>query len=595
MENKYFYDPLVDKSPAGVITKNKSVKFFIHNFENNIEKAFFMLKKDEDNDFRYYEMKKNENGLEYEFDFCDAGHYWYAFQIIIGGNYLYINKTYDNYSYIYHELRESFFQSVTEKEYDNYDQMQGGIIYQIFVDRFCKVGEVNCRKPLIFREDWGGKIKKNTTDPLVINQEVFGGNFNGVTSKLDYLKDLGVTTIYLNPISMANSNHKYDTADYMRVDPMFGTESDFEYMISEAKKRDIKVIIDGVYNHTGSDSIYFNKYNRFDTLGAYKSQNSKFYSWYNWDVWPEKYGSWWGIDTLPSISHKSEDFQNYIAGDDGVIEKFLKQGVSGVRLDVVDEISDEFVEKIRKKVSSFGDDKILVGEVWEDAATKISYSKRRTYFSNNELTSVMNYPAKESIMHFLRTKDTINFVSTMRMLQNNYPKAVLDNLMNFLGTHDTGRFYSDIKWIAENDEEKAFIFLKIATSILFLIPGVPCIFYGDEYGIENNDDSSRGCFDWNNYKTKIYSWYLKLSKIRKYKVLKDGLFNIIFAKEGKLVFERFNDEERIIFCANLTKSPFSVEIEGIFKSFITKNEINSEICLGENEFEILIEKNKKKK
>ena len=207
----------------------------------------------------------------------------------------------------------------------------------------------------------------------------------------------------------------------------------------------------------------------------------------------------------------------------------------------------------------------------------------------------MNYPAKESIMHFLRTKDTINFVSTMRMLQNNYPKAVLDNLMNFLGTHDTGRFYTDIKWIAEDNEEKALLFLKIATSILFLIPGVPCLFYGDEYGIENNDDSSRGCFDWNNYKTKIYSWYLKLSKIRKYKVLKDGLFNILFAKEGKLVFERFNDEERIIFCANLTNTPFNVEIEGDFKSFITKDEINSEICLGENEFEILIEKNKKKK
>jgi len=472
MENFVKYDPLEDKSPIGVVAKNNKVEFKINTDRQDIELAYLVMKKDEDSQFRYIEMTRTSQGYICEQTFENAGHYWYVFQIKIGDNYFYINKTYDNRSYISYEIGEQFFQSVIEKEYTSYDQMQGGIIYQVFVDRFCKVGEVKKREPLIFRDDWGGGLQKNTTNPLIINLEVFGGNFAGLISKLDYLKKLGITIIYLNPISMANSNHKYDTADYMRVDPMFGTEKEFEFFINEAKQREIKVIIDGVYNHTGSDSIYFNKYNRFDTLGAYKSQDSKFYPWYNWDVWPDKYGSWWGIDTLPSIRHDSDDFQNFIAGDGGVIEKFLKQGIAGVRLDVVDEISDEFVKKIQKKVSSFGEDKIVVGEVWEDASTKISYSQRRKYFLDNELSSVMNYPVKESVITYLKTKEPYDLESTMRMLKNNYPKAVLDNLMNFLGTHDTGRFYSDIKAFCDGDEDRAFALLKVATTILFTLPGV---------------------------------------------------------------------------------------------------------------------------
>ncbi len=595
MEKIISYDPLENKFPRGTISKNNEIKFCVFDNGFSADEVYLMMKRDDENEFFYHQMQRIENQFETTVKFETRGHFWYLFQVKKDGQVLYLSKTFDNYSYLSNEAGEAFFQLVTEKEYNQKNQLQGGIIYQIYVDRFCKYGEVNVRKPLIFRNDWGGAICKNTTDPLVINQEVFGGNFAGVESKLDYLKDLGVTTIYLNPISMANSNHKYDTADYMHVDPMFGTEADFERMVAQAKNRGIKVIIDGVYNHTGSDSIYFNKYNHFDTLGAYKSKKSKFYSWYNWINWPNEYGSWWGIDTLPSISHTSEDFQNYIAGDGGVIEKFLKQSVSGVRLDVVDEISDEFVKKIRNKVFSFGDDKAVIGEVWEDASTKISYSKRREYFSDNELTSVMNYPVKESILNYIRTKEPHDLVSTMRMLLNNYPKTVLDNLMNFLGTHDTGRFYSDIKNMCEKDEEKAQKLLKIATGILFLMPGVPSIFYGDEYGIENSDGNSRVCFDWKNYKTKVFDWYLKLTKIRKMPVLKDGEFKILFSKDGKFVFERFNDDERIVCLTNLKKEPLEIEIEGEFKSFITGKNVETLIRLEENEIEILIEKNKKKK
>ncbi len=595
MENIITYDPLRQKFPLGAVSKNTKVTFSFDDPENLVFEAYFVCKRDDESEFNYYQMAKEEKSFKITQTYEFAGHYWYLFQIKIADGVFYINKTYDCFSYLDEQIKDSFFQLVTERPYTQTNQMQGGLIYQIFVDRFCKFGEVVTRKPLIFRSDWGGEITKNTTDPLVINQEVFGGNFAGVASKLDYLKKLRVTVLYLNPISMANSNHKYDTADYMRVDPMFGTEKDFENLIKDAKELGIKVIIDGVYNHTGSDSIYFNKYGRFNTLGAYKSQKSKYYSWYNWDVWPDKYGSWWGIDTLPSISHNSEDFQNYIAGDGGVIEKFLKQGVGGVRLDVVDEISDEFVKKIQKKVSSFGEDKAVIGEVWEDAATKTSYSKRREYFSGNELTSVMNYPVKESILCFLRTCEPTDLVSTMRMLQNNYPKVVLDNLMNFLGTHDTGRFYSDIKEMCDGNEDKSLKLLKIATAILFTLPGVPSIFYGDEYGMENNCGSSRGCFDWKNYKTKIYDWYLKLAKIREYQVLKNGEFKILYARDGKFIFERFDDKERIVVLANMKNNDLEINLDGKFESFLTKKQMTDKFILKPQSVEILIENKKEKK
>lgn len=590
MSIKAKYDPLLFKFPKGVITKNTNVKFHIDlETDENLQKVYFMLKKDGDENYQYLEMTKVAGGYEIQQQFSDFGHFWYNFQLVFGDFCVYLNKTFDTRSCLSQEKQEDFLQLVTEKEYTCLNSMQGGIIYQIYVDRFCKVGEVQIRKPLIERSDWGGKIQKNTTDPLIINREVFGGNIKGIISKLDYLKELGVTTIYLNPISLANSNHKYDTADYMKIDDMFGTEWEFKELVSLAKSRGMKIVIDGVYNHTGSDSIYFNKNGRFNTLGAYKSKESRFFEWYDFEEYPDKYRSWWGIDTLPSINHKCESFQNFIAGDGGVIEKFLKLGVSGVRLDVVDEITDEFVQKIEKKVHEFGGDNIVMGEVWEDAATKESYSNRREYFSKNELNSVMNYPVKETVLEYIFTGNPFALESTLRMLENNYPKVVRDNLMNFLTTHDTKRVFSEILKVADDDKAKALKLYKIASTLIFTLPGVPSIFYGDEYGMENNDGSSRGCFDWLNYKNEIFDWFKKLTKIRKLSVLKDGKLNILYAKHGMFAFERFNNTEHLVVVTNLSASPLELNLVGSFVSFISGKKINN-LKLNEKDFEILIEK-----
>lgn len=588
MSLKAKYDPLLFKFPKGVIYKNQTVKFHIdYTDEKQPKVVYFMLKKDEDSDYQYLEMTKN-NGYEITHTFDTHGHFWYNFQVVFDDYCVYLNRTFNHYSYDSTEKGEDYLQLVTEQEYECTDSLQGGIIYQIYVDRFCRVGEVVERKPLILRDDWCGKIKKNTSDPLIINLEVFGGNINGIISKLDYLKELGVTAIYLNPISLANSGHKYDTADYMKIDDMFGTESDFKNFLTQAKERGMKVVIDGVYNHTGSDSIYFNKEGRFNTLGAYKSKDSIFYKWYNFIDYPDEYMSWWGFDTLPSINGECEEFHEYIAGKNGVLEKFLGLGVDGVRLDVVDEINDKFVKKISNKVKEFGKNHIIMGEVWEDAATKIAYSSRRKYFSDNELNSVMNYPIKETVLKYIFTGDTTELESTIRMLENNYPKVVKDNLMNFLTTHDTKRVFSEILKAKENNELIARKLYKIASALIFTLPGVPSIFYGDEYGMMDNDESSRGCFDWENYKNDIYEWFLKLTKVRKHKVFKDGEINILYAKDSKFIFERFTQDERAVIAVNMSNSAFDLILEGDFVSFLTNKKLKKR-TLSSLDFDILFE------
>ena len=583
------YDPLKDKTPSGVIVKNSSVKFKVYVNQNcTPNELYLMIKEDSDEDYKYVLMQKQNDYFVTNYYFENFGHYFYCFKLNYNDFSKYLCKSSEYYSVITDYKGEDFLQLVTSQLFDCDSSMQGGIIYQILPDRFCRDGEVIKRESLNLRDDWGGAIKKNTTIPVEINKEVFGGNIKGIISKLDYLAKLGVTIIYLNPIFLANSHHKYDVADYFKIDDMLGTEDDFKNLINQAEKHGIKIVIDCVFNHTGSDSIYFNKENRYDSLGAYNSKNSPYYDWYTFENYPEKYDCWWGIVTLPSIKKDSASYQNYIAGDGGVLDKYLKLGVYGVRLDVVDELSDEFVKRLYDKVKSYNKNSPVIGEVWEDASTKISYSKRRQYFSNNEINSVMNYPIKNAILDYIYSKEPQKLLETLRFLQNSYPKPVLNNLMNIVGTHDTSRIFSEIKNLSNGNVEYAKSLFKIAYCILFTLPGVPCIYYGDEYGMENNDDTPRGCFDWNHYENDIYLFVKTLSKIRKFEVFKNGQTNIIMASNGKFVFERFNEKEHIVVLVNLRNSNLFVELHGNYISYFT-NKIKNNFYLKENEFEILIE------
>ena len=287
---------------------------------------------------------------------------------------------------------------------------RGATIYQVFPDRFHKSGDCDLTgklTPYTVHSSWNEEVDwRPTEDDLVLNNDFFGGNFRGIIEKLDYIADLGVNLLYLNPISKSFSSHRYDTGDYKTPDPMLGTEADFAELCRRAHARGIRVILDGVYSHTGSNSPYFNREGQFDSVGAYNSQESPYYSWYTFQHWPDQYTCWWNFDTLPTVNKLDPAFVNFIIEDeDSVVAHWMKLGADGFRLDVADELPDEFIRLLRNRIKAINPDALLLGEVWEDASAKVAYGRRRTYFTAGELDSVMNYPFRTAIIDYVRGHD----------------------------------------------------------------------------------------------------------------------------------------------------------------------------------------------
>ncbi len=557
------FNPIYDKIPRGASVEGEEVKLVLrlsHAVSYDLVK--FVVIDDHTGKTIQIPMTKvseDENYATFEVYYVfEKGIYWYHFEIFNMGKCTYVvqNDIFDGVES--DTLTTSFAQIVTKKMKITKNH---NLIYHIFVDRFCKVGSALLREGFTERKDWGGEIQKNTTNPIKINQEVFGGNLKGVIKNLEYIKSLGVDLIYLSPIFTANSYHKYDTANYKEIDPMFGSESIFKQLVVEAKKLGIGVILDGVFNHTGSDSIYFNKNKRYDEIGAYNSKESKYFNWYNFTDWPEKYNSWWGINTLPAVKENNENFAEYITGKNGVIDKWMGCGIDGFRLDVVDELSNSLLTKISNKIKSFGSDKLVLGEVWEDASIKQAYGQRRSYFVDRQIDSVMNYPLKNGILAYLATGNERELVRRFYMLLDHYPANAQHNLMNIVGTHDSKRIATEIDEITD-DEEKKFALLKIATVIQYGFLGSPSIFYGDERGVKGGEAPlCRVCFPWKKVDTREEKWYKLLGAIRRSLVIKKGDFNLLFAENGVVVFERTLKEERIIFAVNMSGEDFMLEFD----------------------------------
>ena len=473
-----------------------------------------------------------------------------------------------------------FLLTVTSADYTTPDWFKGGVMYQIFPDRFCKQGTMPDIKGRIAREDWGGMPSyKPNEQGKVLNNDFFGGNFKGIQSKLPYLKDLGVTVIYLNPIFEAASNHRYDTSNYMEIDPILGTEKDFDELVKAAKKQGIHIILDGVFNHTGDDSLYFNKYGNYPSIGAYQSKDSPYYSWYTFRRFPDSYESWWGIDILPEVNEQSPEYQNFIFNEGGVLKKWLSFGIGGYRLDVADELPDFFLKKLRKSVKESSKDAIIIGEVWEDASNKIAYATRREYLQGYELDSVMNYPLKDGIIAYMQTGNATRLLNTIRILIDHYPKQTVDCLMNILGTHDTVRILSVLGGIFCNNKdemakstarlskkakESAIEKLKMAAVLQFTLPGVPCVYYGDENGQEGHSDPfCRQCFDWNALNDDLISFYQALGNVRKeYKtIFKDGIFQELKLQDGLLYFKRENEKGDCVYVyVNNSSKRYTIEL-----------------------------------
>ena len=473
------------------------------------------------------------------------------------------------------------------------DWYKQGIIYQIFVDRFFNGQEegkvLNPKKNTFIYGNWDDNpMYIKDMDGYIVWWDFYGGNLLGVKKKLEYIKSLGVSVIYFNPIFDSPSCHKYDTGDYEKIDPMFGDEEIFKDLCNEAEKIGIKIILDGVFSHTGSDSKYFNKFGNYNSLGAYQSLQSPYYRWYRFNDYPDLYEAWWGFSNMPNIDELNPSYLDYIIRDDNsIVEKWIRLGASGWRLDVADELPDEFIKILKKKLKEVDKDSVLIGEVWEDASNKVSYSRKREYLFGNELDSVTNYPLRQIILDLVRNYiGNKSFIRRYLSLKENYPKEYFYSTMNMLGNHDTERVLT----MLNNSVE----LLKEAVVIQMTLPGVPLIYYGDEAGLTGGKDpSNRKSYPWGKENDEILEFYKTITAIRVAEdALKIGEIKFLDFNNGVLGYERFIDKDRIIILVNTLEKEERISLSNIEGRVVDLLDINKDYILINKNIDKLISAHK---
>ncbi len=513
---------------------------------------------------------------------------FFYIKVHLPGGSLYIKRWGEPYVTESEKICDLFQITVSDFKFKKPEKLYGGIIYHIFVDRFNRGGNVPLTEGAkLLSGEWktipeypeypGAPLKNNT---------FYGGTLYGIIEKLDYIKSLGVSAIYLSPIFRAASNHKYDTADYMTVDEMFGGEKALSELIKKAEEQGISIILDGVFNHTGDDSIYFNKYSRFDTVGAYNSKESPYYSWYDFKDYPEKYTAWWDISILPRINPDIPECGEYLAGEGGVIDKYRKMGVYGFRLDVADELSDNFISKIKSRLSSDGES-MLYGEVWEDASTKVAYDVRKSYYQGKELDGVMNYPLRVGFIDYLTTKSTDKLRYALTDIIYNAPKRIRNAQMNLIGSHDTYRALTALSGVSpegktnaelavfrlsKSDRERAKKRLMSAYTALATLPGIPAVFYGDEAGMEGySDPFCRMPYPWGKEDEEILRHYKNIGKLRRENdVYKEGDYNLLYLTSELLIFARYGKVHTYITAINNSEKHITLSFENPVQELLSE-------------------------
>lgn len=522
------------KSPFGAFDTRRTAHILFPVPSNwNVESVTFFLRRAdylERYPMQYVGLDGEYENFVLDYHIDRVGTYYYRFEIYHkGGGVTYVGKGEDGGAVVGEWLPE-WVQNVYSYEYTTPDYFKGGVVYHIFVDRFCKVGETPKPKFGVVK-NWDEDVTVVDPDGVFRANDFFCGNFAGIESKLDYLDRLGVTTLYLSPIFKSSSNHRYDTGDYMELDEVLGTEEDFRSLVTAAKKRGIEIMLDGVFNHTGADSKYFNKFGHYESLGAYQSTDSPYYGWYTFYDYPDDYHCWWGITVVPTVNRDCWEFHELIAGREGVITKWTNFGVKGWRLDVVDELDDSFVKMIRYRTKSAEKDCVVIGEVWEDASLKYSYGEEREYFRGMELDGVMNYVFKVAILDFLMGGDGKEFADKIMEIVENYPKMSLDCCMTLIDSHDTVRAINYLSGVdlsdrtkeerrdyrlSEKEYREGKKKLLLASVLQYFLPGVPSVYYGDEIGMEGFEDPiNRRPFTWDKIDEEILAHYRKLGALRK--------------------------------------------------------------------------------
>ncbi len=450
-----------------------------------------------------------------------------------------------------------------------------GVTYQIFPDRFCRSripdGSGMPGGRWVHR-DWGEEPAFGPDEHgEVRNRDFFGGDLRGVMEKLPYLRSLGVETLYFCPIFEGPENHRYGTGDYEKIDPMLGTNEEFSSLCAAAHKLGMRVMLDGVFNHTAFVSKYFNGDGHYPTLGAQQSKDSPYYDWFQWEHWPNKYASWWGIYSMPTANKNNARWLEYITGENGIIRSWLRAGADGWRLDVADELPDSVVEAIHTAARAEKSDAVIIGEVWEDGSNKIAYGARRRHIWGGHCDGLMNYPFQNAVLAYLLGGDAKIFMETMERQRENYPSFAFYASMNAIGTHDTARILTRLGagpgWehrskaeraayrMDADRRERAKALLKLGAAILFAFPGSPTVYYGDEAGLEGFEDPfNRRTFPWGQEDKDLTEHFAALGRLRKEsKALRKGDIRYIAAEGPVLAFARSVEGESVLCAVNTSE------------------------------------------
>ena len=597
------------KSPYGAVKcgEKLSLHFPIASWVS-VDKMFVFIRLGDVSTPVEMRFEKSENGFsvytaDYVFD--AAGIYYYRFEMRNRDGVWYYGRGENGESVCGENLPE-WQLTVYKSTYKTPDFAKGNIIYHIFVDRFNRADGVKTKRKYRLHESFSESPEVVSAGGKYYADDFFGGNFNGIREKLDYLEELGVGIIYLSPIFKAYSNHRYDTGDYLKVDELLGTEDDFKRLLDAAHEKGMKIILDGVFNHSGADSLYFNKFGTYDSLGAYQSKSSPYYDWYYFKKFPDEYACWWGCDNVPDLNKSNKDYRALVFGKNGVVEKWQKLGADGWRLDVVDELPIDFVNLLIKKIKSVNKDALVIGEVWEDASTKVSYGELRPYLLGDQLDGTMNYPFMNAIIAYVRDGDEKFFKDTVQSILENYPKETVYCLMNSLGTHDTVRIInalSDVRahgWskthklgykLPDSEYEKAKKKLYLASVLQFTLPGIPSIFYGDEAGLQGFDDPiNRRPYPWGSEDKEILAHYRKLGRIRREnRAVFSGGFNMR-DENGLVAYERAGGDDEILIAVNAGADDKTLIINKEYTSLYNNKEYKDVVDVPGGSFVILKKK-----
>ncbi len=447
--------------------------------------------------------------------------------------------------------------------------VKDAVFYQIFPDRFARSPRLDAFRATLNLEDWD-------TPPTVFGFK--GGDLYGVAEHLDYLHDLGITALYLNPIFASASNHRYHTYDYYHVDPLLGGNEALRHLLDEAHRRGLRVILDGVFNHA---SRGFWQFHHVLENGA----GSPYVDWFyfdparlhgerHWGAYPSPeeeqalrngvpaqeaigYAAWWNLPALPKFNTNTPAVREFIFG---VAEHWVRFGIDGWRLDVPAEIDDDdFWREFRRRVKALNPEAYIVGEIWHRADR---------WLQGDQFDAVMNYPVGEAALSFFG-RDNLNydeirrcgygprihpidgdeFARRLQELTQWYPAEITYAQLNLFDSHDTPRFLSAV----QGDKTA----LKLAWLTLFTYPGAPSIYYGDEIGLAGgHDPACRAAFPWNvdRWDTRLLSYLKTLISLRRaHPARRPGQFAVLQSGADYAVWERRLGDARLLTAVNAAR------------------------------------------